>query len=257
MQNNYTPSLFDLSPKQELLNQAYLPQISQPKERDHSPLWVPLLYKISTQNQHSKQHTEAAKTLAESTLHCLILLETQVFYTDGSKTAVGHAAWAVYSQTQQSTSRISDNTSIELAAFTAIYHSLNISAANLQHKTIAIHTDSKAAILLLAQRRPVRYTQIITQTRNMANSLQHTGASIAMNLIPIHLGLQGNELADHLATQVTQLPAQQITHSEDTQANTVLQYNNTKKSSLPELATDSRPVWYGTKQPQSINTGYI
>ena len=148
MQNHYFPLVIRFIPKARTFKSSRCtpgPDIIN-KGRRPQPTMDPLPYKISIQNQYSKQqHPEAAKTLVKSTLHHLNLPETQVFTPTAIKQQSGHAAWAVYSQTQQSTGRISDNTPIALAEL-----------------TIIMHTDSKAALLLLAQRRPAKYTQIIT-----------------------------------------------------------------------------------------------
>ncbi|XP_069990651.1 uncharacterized protein [Penaeus vannamei] len=77
--------------------------------------------------------------------------------------------------------------------------------ASLRAGHVVIHTDSRATINSLQHSIP-QDIYLLTSVLTIAQRILGQGRRIAINWVPSHIGIQGNELADKLAEKGRGLP---------------------------------------------------
>ena len=117
------------------------------------------------------------------------------YYTDGSVDG-DKAGAAFYSEGGHSTKRLSDGCSIlqaELYAIKmALHHAVEFGGIP------CINVDSRCAIAALCQQSPQENQELILDIKSLA---ERADGKPTLHWVPSHCGIDGNEIADHLAKQ--------------------------------------------------------
>ena len=155
---------------------------------------------------------KAQCTLQEMQQHALMTVAhasipgSAVYYTDGSvDPARGKTGAAVVTEGEVMTWRTPDHCSTLQTELVAIQHALE-HAKHHGEGAVIIHTDSKSALQVLQQPRPIDNVRLFTTIIVHAQSLAAQGRHVRLNWIPSHVGLRGNEAADEAARAATWKP---------------------------------------------------
>lgn len=118
-------------------------------------------------------------------------------YTDGSKSDTGICAASNYipSHFYQNVIRISNNVSVMTTELAAILLALNWALLH-DISRVVIFSDSLSAIQAIASSKPAMIIYEIVQT---STQLFDRGIDVAIDWIPAHVGIRGNECADKVA----------------------------------------------------------
>ena len=151
-------------------------------------------HKNKTSDQETKQLFAAYKAEHKDSYY---------IYTDGSKTE-NHTGFGIYSANYQCQSRLNDIYSILTAELMAILAALNfIQQENIQKTTIC--SDSASSLRAIKANKPTSHP-IIYQIKEKYNELTQNQQDITLLWIPGHSGIQGNNEADMLAKNASNLP---------------------------------------------------
>ena len=111
------------------------------------------------------------------------------------------------------------------------------------HEDTIIHSDSMAAIKILAQTKRPTYPEITTKMINSASALSQRGSLTTLYWVPSHTTIEGNERADALANEATNLT--NILHTEQTAGvykHIITEYLH--KQITPNQDTAKLSTWY-------------
>lgn len=169
--------------------------------------WVSNIDIKSTVDISLKCVDKAKRLYEPNILKCDILMELNIKYnnwyklfTDGSKST--HGIGASYYDSQNNKNRkikIISKISIMSAELVAISEALSDVLSN-RHDKIVIFSDSKSALQHVARcASGFRGVSIAYAILEKINELHKFGVNIKLQWIPSHLGLMGNEEADHAA----------------------------------------------------------
>ena len=139
--------------------------------------------------------------------------------------------------------RLPDHTPITLAELHAIHAALAWREAQDRHEDTIIHSDSIAAIKILAQTKTRTYPEITTKIINSASALSQRGSLTTLHWVPSHTNIEGNERADALANEATNLT--NILHTEQTPGaykHMITEYLH--KQITPNQDTAKLSTWY-------------
>lgn len=137
--------------------------------------------------------------------------DTVHYFTDGSvdpeAESTGAAVWSTVFSGMWRTSNSCSTTQTELVAISkALEH------ATLQHySSIAIHTDSRAALQAIQKTKPQDNIFLITTCQAYLQRLRQLNTDVVIHWIPSHVGVQGNDNADLAAKTATKLFNVQLT----------------------------------------------
>jgi len=123
-------------------------------------------------------------------------------YTDATSRD-NSTAWAAVVQTEPTVTlggRLPDYTPITLSETTALYNAL-LWCARLTEPppAVFVHTDSLAAVNLLASATLNTYPEILTAIIDLATRLQARDCLVTFHWIPSHVDIPGNDAADAAA----------------------------------------------------------
>ena len=132
--------------------------------------------------------------------------QCDLIYTDGSVTTEGMTAGAavVWGSDRMSWS-LPTPCSSTMAELAAIRQALRM-VAKTDQRTVAILTDSKAAIQAINTREPRSHVALVMTIQHIIASLQERGRRVNITWIPGHANIQGNVRADTLARTATLSP---------------------------------------------------
>ena len=127
----------------------------------------------------------------------------QHIYTDGSKNPdngkVGFATVVVHPHNIIISSRINDHLSIYTAEFLAIIKAMEWIRENKTSKTV-IFSDSLSSLQSIAHNKSIR-PDLLNQLYRIHQTLIDNHQKVIIEWVPAHIGLAGNEIADHHAKQ--------------------------------------------------------
>ena len=144
---------------------------------------------------------EIMKNLTKEYLDTNYAAHTQI-YTDGSKEKekVGYGIYCKKDKLRDK-QRITDNCAISTAEAVALLNSVEHAIINHKEENIAVITDSLSAILALENPENAARQDITTTITNKLTDLSKLKSNVTIVWVPSHVGLQGNEMADHLANE--------------------------------------------------------
>ncbi|XP_064083866.1 uncharacterized protein LOC135199637 [Macrobrachium nipponense] len=119
-------------------------------------------------------------------------------FSDGSKTSSG-VGCAVVHVNNLYVSRLSNNSSIFIAELTALAKSFEI-VSTLQDNNFTIYSDSYSALMAIKQYNPKH--PIIQHIQEWLYRFASKFKSVHFCLVPVYVGIAGNELADYEARDV-------------------------------------------------------
>jgi ribonuclease HI len=235
-----------------------IPFIHPPKAKETAP-WRDHPLTIIIENNISKTQnllgafTEATDRIASLNRHRAAIN----IYTDASVHQDGKSAWSCFVEgvCPSPCGRLPDHTPVTLAELHAIHAALAWREAQDRHEDTIIHSDSMAAIKILAQTKTQTYPEITTKIINSAFNLSQRGSLTILNWVPSHINIDGNEKADKLANEATSLT--NIQHAKQTSA--AYKHIITKFSSTFIIdkinRTNQNNVWSGNDQPNHREMG--
>lgn len=150
-----------------------------------------------------KKHTSTPELqqIGREIVGMLVTEGTATYYTDGSVNSDNGLAGAAF--VTQGTAygwKISDHSSSTQTELAAIIQATRHAATRDEH-TIVILTDSLTALQALQHDQPKDNIRLITTAVSLLDQLQQQGKQVKLAWIPSHVGIQGNEKADHAAKQ--------------------------------------------------------
>jgi len=118
-------------------------------------------------------------------------------YTDASVHQDWKSAWAYFVERVRwnPCGRLPGHIQVTLAELHAIHATLTWQEAQDRQDTI-IHSDSMAAIIILAQTKTRTYPEITTKIINSAFTLSQRGSLTTLHWVPSHINIEENEWAD-------------------------------------------------------------
>ncbi|XP_068246704.1 uncharacterized protein [Palaemon carinicauda] len=123
------------------------------------------------------------------------------YFTDGSvDRSIPATGAAVVSSNYVANWRVSDHASTLQTELVAIAKALADSLGRQGDTTI--HTDSKGAIQAITNNKIIENVRLLTTIRATAQIYAQRSRKIALDWIPSHVGVQGNEAADRVKTDV-------------------------------------------------------
>ena len=158
-------------------------------------------------------------------------------YTDGSKSkdgvgagfAILHNGQIVRQLQYKLDDRCSNNQAEQLAILKALEKTPEVQLTLNAPKTIALYTDSKITLYSIQNSR--NHNNLIEKIRKTISKLSSNHWTVAISWIEAHIGIYGNELADHLAKQAAR-------------SNEPIAYNKVPKSGvLKILREESIRCW--------------
>lgn len=171
------------------------------------PPWLPPPFVLLTPKSSPKAQTPPQQLRQEGLqrIASLTTPDSLTYFTDGSVDAPRAAAAFVCGSRTHGV-RISDGASTLQAELTAITEALKDACTTDPTAPIIIHTDSLSAIHSLRQPQHTDNTSLISKIITAAQQITEAGGSITIHWIPSHVGIKGNELADHSAKRATKHP---------------------------------------------------
>ena len=194
-----------------------IPTIHPPKSNETAP-WRDIPLTIIIENKTRKtQDPQGAFTEASDRISSLNRHRAAInIYTDASLHQDGKSAWACFVEgiPDNPCGRLPNHTPVTLAELHAIHAALAWREAQDIHSDTIIHSDSMAAIKILAQTKARTYPEITTKIINSVFALNQRGSLTTLHWVPSHTNIEGNERADILANEATNLT--NILHAEQT-----------------------------------------
>jgi len=194
-----------------------IPKIQPPKATEIAP-WRDRPLNIVIENKTSKtQDPQKAFVDASDRITSLNRHRPSInIYTDASVHQDGKSGWACFIEgvPQNLGGRLPDHTPVTLAELHAIHAALSWREAQDIQKDTIIHSDSMASIKILAQAKILTYPEITTKIINSVFALSQRGSLTTLHWVPSHINIEGNERADTLANEATNLT--KIIHAEQT-----------------------------------------
>lgn len=179
---------------------------------DCLPPWSEPLYSFTAKPLTGRKAglTQASLTRqARLALHAVNAEGAEVYYTDGSvDPTTNRAAAAFVSDEATGHFRLPDGSSTLQTELVAIEKALQHAVP--RHKDIVLHSDSLGAIQCLQQEHITDNIHLITSIHATAQSIHRQNRKIAINWIPSHTNIRGNDLADETARNALKLPT--VTH---------------------------------------------
>ena len=223
-----------------------IPAIHPPDAKETAP-WRDYPFTIIIVNRKSKtKDPQGAFTEASDRISSLNRDQAAInIYTDASVRQDGKSAWACFvgGALRNPCGRLPDHTPITLAELHAIHAALAWREAQDRHEDTIIHSDSMAAIKILAQTKTRTYPEITTKIINCASALSQRGSLTTLHWVPSHTNIEGNERADALANEATNLT--NILHTEQTPGaykHIITEYLH--KQITPNQDTAKLSTWY-------------
>ena len=174
----------------------------------HPPWEAPPITTTFTRLRNSKDNCtrEEMRQMALETMEQLHTPGSQVYYTDGSVDSESGRAGAAYVIGAVAHGwRTSDHCSSLQTELAAILGALQ-HFENSGGQRAVVHTDSKTALQALSRSHHPDNVALVTSILGLASNVKARGATIALNWIPSHVGLWGNEKADVTAREAAKGP---------------------------------------------------
>ena len=192
-------------------------QLIKPDKLDESyqpkAPWEPFPAKISYTMLPASKNACSAETLLQAAHKSIREAEIHggtSYYTDGSVDPSTHTAGAaVYSSHFSASWRTANTCSTLQTELLAIQQTLKYSISNGEGPVI-IHTDSRSSLQTLQKASITENKLLISSTLALIQQHHLQGRPVTLNWIPSHIGIEGNEKADHLASQALLAEAPQI-----------------------------------------------
>ena len=189
-----------------------IPERYQNYHPTYDPL--PLIVKTDIKGAKSKHTTAELKHITQTHIN-QVCIDTQntgpplVYYTDGSIQENGTAGSAMHCPSLNINEhiRVSNHPSTTQTELIAIALALVHAIEQIKHRTtdVIIITDSMSAIDEINNIDPTINRNIIYEIHNATNYLKNK-ARIVLMWIPSHIGITGNDLADHHAKLACNIP---------------------------------------------------
>ena len=197
----------------DILRQWRLPERPHQEEMEYPevPPWEEITSNISTELISKVTKSEGEIQVRQAALETIHLKYKNYIpvYTDGSKKErplSTTAAYCIPSKNIEEKWKLHPNISIEGAELSAILKATEwILTLDETIKNVAIFTDSKVGLFLILNRKPKTYVYSVSKIQNNIRKIKTKGWKIALQWIPSHCGIPGNDKADSLANQAHEL----------------------------------------------------
>ena len=187
-------------------------------------------------------------------------------YTDGSKNEDGVGAGLVILRKNQKVGTVQSRLQIQASAFTAELTAIKTAFLTLKavtNKAVTIYSDSLSSIQAIKHNKKLK---LVTEILQLSKYVQKNGVNVSICWIPGHVGIRGNESADHEAKEATKTPCNirkeipfkdvkaYIKESFRKQRKTKWRDKPPESSKLRAIMPDlnSKPPNYGLKRKDSI-----
>lgn len=225
-----------------------IPPIQPPESQEPPPWQDPPLHVIIDNPINKNQNPIGASKAAVNRI--LNLNDTQIalnIYTDASAQQDGKTAWACYVEEEDQVlqGRLPDNTPITLAELHAIEAALTWRVGQDRPESTLIHSDSMAALTILSTPSFKTYPEIVSKIVRSATALKLSGRNTTIHWVPSHINIEGNERADTLANEATNLDV--ILHAEQTPggySHLIAQYFSKQLHLMTAEDTSPLQDWY-------------
>ena len=189
--NQLVKNLFNWDPVNEVQVNKFPPWT----DMNTSTKFFPMSKDTATKQKELAREMFLTLTSNEPITHISVFTDGSVHKESGKTTC----AFFIPKLEEKQSWLLTQHTSIFSAELTAIDEALRY-LYSFSYEEVSIYTDSKAAILAIRNRKMDSSPVITTILDNMINH-KSAGTKINFVWIPSHVGIQGNEIADQLATE--------------------------------------------------------